>query len=115
MRIAILPALALLALAACGSSDDTAPVDEMADGPVDAQETMTDEDCNYVESVFGADVVAVEDGQVELTGPDRASFYMQADKFETTPASGEKYTIKGQLIVEGTGTPEIYTVMDQAN
>lgn len=108
MKHAAFACAAALFLSACGDAENTAL-------PTDGEEQIiAGGECSYVENVFEADVVGVEDDRVELKGPDGVSFYMQADDFDATPAAGETYTIKGEMIIEGTCTPEIYTVMEGA-
>lgn len=68
--------------------------------------------CSYEEQMIDAHVIVVEDDMVELAGTDSESFYMPVESFPSAPEAGADYTIKAELITEGTCTPEIYTVIE---
>ncbi|MEM5516579.1 hypothetical protein WNY37_06435 [Henriciella sp. AS95] len=121
MRLIMLPALALLA-SACGGGDSDLPADDMAAPTPPAETSIVDESetdmpivggpCSYDDSVIDAHVITIEDGIVELAGTDSESFYMPVEDFPSVPEAGADYTIKAELITEGTCTPEIYTVIE---
>ena len=121
MKYACLSAFALL-LTACGGGDSDLPLEDMA-APAPPSESATVDDsepdipivggpCSYEETVIDAHVIAVDDDLVELAGNGTQSFYMQVGDFPSVPEAGADYTIKAELITEGTCTPEIYTVIE---
>lgn len=94
MRTPLLPALALLALAAC---NEPGPV---VGGP-----------CSYETSVFEATAREVgEDGA--LFDSAEGEVWVPADYLRTLPEPGETLTLQRERIIEGTCTPEIYSVVD---
>lgn len=94
MRISLLALGLLIPLAAC---DPRGPV---VGGP-----------CSYDSTVFDATVKDVDDAGIIFDGPD-GEFYMSLSNVETTPSVGDTYTVKRDLITEGTCTPEIYSIME---
>lgn len=121
MRFIIIPAIALFA-AACGGGDGDLPADDM-DAPAPPSETSVADDsemdmpvvggpCSYEETMIDAHVITIEDDLVELAGSDSEPFYMPVEDFPSVPEAGADYTIKAELITEGTCTPAIYTVIE---
>ena len=94
MRTTLLALGLLIPLAAC---DPRGPV---VGGP-----------CSYDSTVFEATISKVDDTDIIFDGPD-GEFYMSLSDFETTPSVGDTFTVKRDLITEGTCTPEIYSIME---
>lgn len=119
MRLVLLAATALL-ITACGETDP-APADTevvvTTDGAENADvvpddSTIAGGPCSYDEAVIEAHVITIEDGQVELAETGGESFYMQAQDFPADVKAGDDFTIRAELITEGTCTPEIYTIIE---
>lgn len=81
-------------LAAC------APDSPMVGGP-----------CSYESSIITATVAEVEEGGAVFNGPD-GEFWVSASYLGTPPKVGDTLTLRLDRIVEGTCTPEIFSVID---
>ncbi|MEQ8558817.1 MAG: hypothetical protein RIB03_10920 [Henriciella sp.] len=127
MRYAAYACAFALILTACGD-DPGEPVTDTSGGAgemsasetadeinqVDETETemVVGGPCTYEVAMLEAHVVAIDGNTVEMNDSDATPFYMSVEDFETVPEAGEDFTIKREVITEGTCTPEIYTVID---
>ncbi len=125
MKQAGLICAAALFLTACGDEPaepvtrDTSAETAIADTELETVDKVETEDmpivggpCSYEVSMLEAHVVAIEDDQVEMNDNDANVFYLQLSDFPSPPRPGDDYTIKREMITEGTCTPEIYTVQE---
>ncbi|WP_084397794.1 hypothetical protein [Henriciella aquimarina] len=125
MKHAAFLCAAALMLTACGNEPGEPVTDEAGDAGEMSTEAGTDEinkvdeteqiaggACSYEVAMVEAHVVAIDGDTVEMNDSDASIFYMSVDDFETMPEAGEDFTIKREMITEGTCTPEIYTVVD---
>ena len=109
---------AILLIAACGGDEpDTAPGDTEAVVETESPDIIDDDEiaggpCAYEETIIDAHVVAIEDDRVELAMSGGEQFYIPTEDFPAPPRAGDDYTIRQELITEGTCTPEIYTVIE---
>lgn len=96
MRLTVLTAF--LILAAC-----EAPSPMITGGP-----------CSYETDTITATVTETDEDGVFFEGPD-GEFYISGNDLDPRPEPGDVLTLKRERITEGTCTPEIYSVIDQAD
>ena len=92
--------IALLgALSACG------PV---GPGPI------TGGPCSYETSIVEGTVTEVDEDGALLVG-EEGEFWVTAEYLRDLPEVGDTLTLQRERIIEGTCTPEIYSVVDDSN
>ena len=69
--------------------------------------------CRYEESIITGTARTIEDDGVMFDGPE-GEFWVSSDYLAAPPAPGETVTFKRERIIEGTCTPEIYSIVTPA-
>lgn len=90
----------LLALAAC---EETVP---LPDGPIAGGP------CRYETSTVEGTVIEVDEDGALFTG-EEGEFWVTTEYLGTLPGAGETLTLRRERIIEGTCTPEIYSVLER--
>ena len=68
--------------------------------------------CTYDEMDFTASPTGYTENAVLFLNPDDEEFDIQKDAFTTVPGEDDTVTIHSMRIIDGTCTPEIYTVIE---